>query len=149
MEKKINFAVIGSGHIGKRHAEMIRRNPEANLVAMVDIKKQEDCGFEANDFQYFNSIEKLIEANLDIDVVNICSPNGLHASQSISALTAGKHVVCEKPMGLTKDNCEQVIFKALQMSKNVFCVMQNRYSPPSEWIKDVVSTGKLGDMERN
>ncbi len=145
-DKLINFAVVGSGHIGKRHAEMIRRNPEANLVAMVDVKAKEDCGFEQEDFQFFSSIEDLLEANLDIDVVNICTPNGLHAEQSIASLAAGKHVVCEKPMGLSKDNCEQVIFKALQMSKSVFCVMQNRYSPPSEWIKDIVSSGKLGDI---
>ncbi|MCB0477793.1 MAG: Gfo/Idh/MocA family oxidoreductase [Crocinitomicaceae bacterium] len=142
----INFAVVGSGHIGKRHAEMIRRNPEANLVAMVDIKPKSECGFEEDDFQYFNSIEDLLAANLDIDVVNICTPNGLHSNQSIQALTAGKHVVCEKPMGLTKDGCEQVIFKALQMSKSVFCVMQNRYSPPSEWIKEIITSGKMGDI---
>lgn len=145
-DKMINFAVVGSGHIGKRHAEMIRRNPEANLVAMVDIKPKDELGFDQDDFQFFSSIDDLLEANLDIDVVNICTPNGLHSDQSIQALTRGKHVVCEKPMGLTKDGCEQVIFKALQMSKSVFCVMQNRYSPPSEWIKEVVSSGKLGDI---
>ena len=49
-------------------------------------------------------------------------------------------------MGLTKEGCEKVIFKSLQMSKNVFCVMQNRYSPPSEWIKSVVEKGVLGDI---
>lgn len=143
--KPINFAIVGSGHIGKRHAEMIRRNPEANIVAMVDILPYDQCGFTENDFEFFQSIEELIAANLDIDVITICTPNGLHAEQSIKALANGKHVVCEKPMGLSKDNCEQVIFKALQMSKNVFCVMQNRYSPPSVWIKEMISNKTLGD----
>jgi predicted dehydrogenase len=91
-------------------------------------------------------VEELLSSGLDFDVVNVCTPNGLHAAQSIAALDAKKHVVCEKPMGLTKDNCEQIIFKSLQMSKQVFCVMQNRYSPPSEWIKSVVSDGTLGDI---
>ena len=68
----------------------------------------------------------------------------MHAEQSIKALEAGKHVVCEKPMGLSKEKCEQVIFKALQVSKQVFCVMQNRYSPPSEWLKSIVENGTLG-----
>jgi len=49
-------------------------------------------------------------------------------------------------MGLSKDECEKVIFKSLQMSKNVFCVMQNRYSPPSEWIKSVIDRKLLGDI---
>jgi predicted dehydrogenase len=83
---------------------------------------------------------------LECDVVSICTPNGLHAEQAIQALKSGKHVVVEKPMGLTKESCEKVIYTALQMNRQVFCVMQNRYSPPSEWIKEIVSKGLLGDI---
>lgn len=144
--KKVKFAVVGAGHIGKRHAEMIRREEEAELVAMVDIRSKEECGAQDFDVPFFSSIEELLGSDLDFDIVNVCTPNGLHASQSLAALEAKKHVVCEKPMGLSKDNCEKVIFKSLQVSKQVFCVMQNRYSPPSEWIKSVVSEGILGDI---
>jgi predicted dehydrogenase len=91
-------------------------------------------------------MEDLLGSEIDFDVVNICTPNGLHAEQAISALEAKKHVVVEKPMGLTKDQCERVIFKALQQSKQVFCVMQNRYSPPSEWIKSVIDNETLGKI---
>ena len=143
--EKVKFAVVGSGHIGKRHAEMITRDPEAELVAMVDVRSAEECGLDKN-VPFFSTIEDLLASNLDFDVVNVCTPNGLHAEQSIKALEARKHVVCEKPMGLSKEACEQVIFKSLQMSKNVFCVMQNRYSPPSEWIKKVVQEKILGDI---
>jgi UDP-N-acetyl-2-amino-2-deoxyglucuronate dehydrogenase len=143
---KLRFAVIGAGHIGKRHAEMIRREEEAELVAMVDIRSKEECGAEAFDVPFFKTTEDLIASGLEFDIVNVCTPNGLHASQSLMALEAKKHVVVEKPMGLSKDNCEKVIFKALQEAKQVFCVMQNRYSPPSEWIKSVVSDGILGDI---
>jgi len=145
-DQKIKFAVIGAGHIGKRHAEMIRRESEAELVAMVDIRSKEDCGVEGFQVPFFHSVEELIESGLEFDIVNICTPNGLHSSQSLKALEAKKHVVVEKPMGLSKGNCEKVIFKALQESKQVFCVMQNRYSPPSEWIKSIVSEGILGDI---
>ena len=144
--KKIKFAVVGAGHIGKRHAEMIRREEEAELIAMVDSRSKEECSAEDFDVPFFRSIEELVASDLDFDVVNICTPNGLHASQSLVALEAHKHVVCEKPMGLSKDNCEKVIFKSLQVSKQVFCVMQNRYSPPSEWIKSIVTDGTLGDI---
>ncbi|MDX2360047.1 MAG: Gfo/Idh/MocA family oxidoreductase [Crocinitomicaceae bacterium] len=144
-ERKIKFAIVGAGHIGKRHAEMVRREGEAELVGMVDIRSKEDCGAQDFDVPFFGSVEELLNAGIEIDVVNVCTPNGLHAEQSLKALTDGKHVVCEKPMGLSKDNCEKVIFKSLQMSKSVFCVMQNRYSPPSEWIKSVVDQKLLGD----
>jgi predicted dehydrogenase len=146
MDKKIRFAVVGSGHIGKRHAEMIRREEEAQLVAMVDIRSAEECGAEDFNVPFFQSIEDLIASGVEFDVVNVCTPNGLHAGQSLLALEAKKHVVVEKPMGLSKDNCEKVIFKSLQMSKSVFCVMQNRYSPPSQWIKQVVEDGILGEI---
>jgi UDP-N-acetyl-2-amino-2-deoxyglucuronate dehydrogenase len=145
-DKKVKFAVVGAGHIGKRHAEMIRRENEAELVAMVDVRSMVECGAENFEVPFFNSIEELLGSGLDFDVVNICTPNGLHAAQAIAALEAKKHVVCEKPMGLSKDNCEKVIFKSLQMSKYVFCVMQNRYSPPSEWLKSIVEEGLLGEI---
>jgi len=144
--QKIRFAVVGAGHIGKRHAEMIRREDEAELVAMVDVRTAEECDAVGFNVPFFETVEDLISSGLEFDVVNVCTPNGLHASQSLLALQAKKHVVCEKPMGLSKDNCEKVIFKSLQMSKNVFCVMQNRYSPPSEWIKSVVERKILGDI---
>ena len=143
--ERVKFAVLGAGHIGKRHAEMISRDPEAELVAMVDIRSAEACGID-KEIPFFNSMEELLTSNLEFDVVNVCTPNGLHAEQSIKALEARKHVVCEKPMGLSKDECEKVIFKSLQMSRSVFCVMQNRYSPPSEWIKKVIEESILGDI---
>ena len=146
MNNKIKFAVVGAGHIGKRHAEMIRRDVEGELVAFVDIRSMEECGAQEFNVPMFSSMEELLSSELEFDVVNICTPNGLHAEQSIKALEAHKHVVCEKPMGLSKNNCEQVIFKALQVSKQVFCVMQNRYSPPSEWIKKIITEKTLGKI---
>lgn len=144
--RKVRFAVVGCGHIGKRHATMIMRNPESELVAMSDIKPKAELGLDEFDVPYFTSVQEMLASGLDIDVVNICSPNGVHASQSILALEAGHHVVCEKPMGLRKDNCEQVIYKALQANKQVFCVMQNRYSPPSVWLKEIVDKKLLGKI---
>ncbi|MEY4861078.1 MAG: hypothetical protein RL059_777 [Bacteroidota bacterium] len=145
-QNKIRFAVVGAGHIGKRHAEMICREAEAELVALVDCRSAVDCDAEKFGVPFFSSIDELLAADLAIDVVNICTPNGLHASQAIAALQANKHVVCEKPMGLSKESCEKVLFQALQVSKHVFCVMQNRYSPPSEWIKSIIDQGKLGTV---
>lgn len=143
--KKVKFAIVGAGHIGKRHAEMVMRNPEAELIAMCDVRSKEDCGASEFNVPFFSSIDDLLESGLDFDVVNICSPNGLHAEQAVKALEGRKHVVCEKPMGLSKAACESVIFKSLQVSRQIFCVMQNRYSPPSVWIKEVIEKKLLGE----
>lgn len=144
--KKIKFAVLGCGHIGKRHAEMIIGNAEAELIALCDAGNKENLGIEKYNVPFFSSVDDLLNSGLEIDIVNVCTPNGLHAEHSIKALEKKYHVVCEKPMGLTKAECEEVIFKALQVSKNFFCVMQNRYSPPSVWIKEIVEKKVLGEL---
>jgi len=146
--EQINFAVIGYGHIGKRHAEMIRSHSRCQLVSVCDVKPElEAHAREHHGVSLFTDAAAMFEAKgEEIDVVSVCSPNGLHAAHSLLALEQRKHVVCEKPMGLTKADCESIIFKALQVSRQVFCVMQNRYSPPSVWLKDVVSSGVLGEI---
>ncbi len=146
MGEKINFAIIGAGHIGKRHAEMIVQNTQATLVAIADILPKESLGIENFDVPFFSSITDLLSAGVAIDVVCIATPNGLHASQAIQALQAGKHVVIEKPMALTKEDSEQIIITAQQVNKQVFCVMQNRYSPPSIWLKGLIDSGVLGEI---
>ncbi|MGB0882044.1 MAG: Gfo/Idh/MocA family protein [Vicingaceae bacterium] len=145
-DKKIKFAVIGCGHIGKRHAEMIVNNAEAELVALCDNRPENELGIEKYNTQFYGSIETLLNAGLDIDVVNICTPNGLHSDQASLVLDKGMHVVVEKPIGLSKAKCEGVIYKALRNHKQVFAVMQNRYSPPSVWIKDLIENKVLGDI---
>ncbi len=143
---KIKFAVIGQGHIGKRHAEMVRRNPECELIAVCDIKTKEELGITEIKEAFYHEVDEMLTKHPEIEVVNICSPNGLHAQHCLKALEAKKHIVVEKPMALNTRDCETIIYKSLQMHKNVFCVMQNRYSPPSVWLKEIVETGKLGEI---
>ena len=142
----IKFAVIGQGHIGKRHAEMVRRNPDSELVAVCDILSPKELGLTDLDVPFFSSIDDLLNAGLNIDVVCICTPNGSHADYALKALDKKMHVVLEKPIALTKLDAEKVLFKSLEVSRHVFCVMQNRYSPPSEWLKGIVDKQLLGDI---
>ncbi|MCH8902300.1 MAG: Gfo/Idh/MocA family oxidoreductase [Bacteroidetes bacterium] len=145
MDNTIKFAIIGYGRIGKRHAEMVKQNKQSELVAIADIDESLEEEVKENfSVPFYNSIEALLEAYPDIDVVNICTPNGLHAEQALMALSAQHHVVCEKPMALAKADCEAVISKALHESRHVFSVMQNRYSPPSVWLKSVMDQQLLG-----
>lgn len=144
--EKIKFAIVGQGHIGKRHAEMVRRNTEAQLIAVCDTAPKEKLGLENLEVPFYSSIEEMLNAAHEIDVVSVCTPNGLHAKHSLLALENKMHVVCEKPMALHKADCEALIYKALQMHKNLFCVMQNRYSPPSVWIKEIIENKTIGEV---
>ena len=146
MVNKIRFLVVGAGYIGKRHANLIIKNENSELVAFVDVRTKEEC--EINDFNVplFNSLDEFKLSNLEIDVINICTPNGLHATHCLQSLELNKHIVCEKPMALKKADCEKVMFKALEKSKHLFCVMQNRYSPPSKWLKSLMNDNILGKI---
>jgi predicted dehydrogenase len=126
---------------------MISRNGNCELTAIIDTDLQKlDHAISLYPAAGFSSLEAYLRSDSKADVVCIATPNGLHASQALICIESGHHVVIEKPMGLSKKECEDVIYKALHHSKHVFCVMQNRYSPPSEWLKKVVSDGTLGNI---
>ena len=144
--EKIRFAVIGCGHIGKRHAEMIIRDEGAELVALCDIKPPQELGIEAFHVPFFMDMEQLLKSSVPFDVINICTPNGLHAPMAMAAMEAGFHVVIEKPVSITVADAEKIVFSALKYRRQAFCVMQNRYSPPSVWIKELVESGRLGKI---
>ena len=142
----IRFAVVGCGHIGKRHAEMIVREQGAALIALCDVLPKESLSLGVFDVPFFCNYEDLLQSEISFDVVNVCTPNGLHAEMAVRAIESGHHVVIEKPMTLTVAEAEKIIHTSIKYRKQVFCVMQNRYSPPSVWLKEMVDSGRLGKI---
>lgn len=144
----VRFAVVGCGHIGRRHADLIAAHPEAELAALCDVLPPEKLDYPLPEgVPFFLSLESLLQQAPDLDVVCICTPNGLHAAQALRVLEARLHVVVEKPMALHAADCEAIIYRALNVSRQVFCVMQNRYSPHAQWLKQIVQQGALGPLE--
>ncbi len=142
MKEIIKFVVIGFGHIGKRHADIILSHENAELTAIIDSNRH----LIENEYKvpFFTSLHDFIAANIPNDIVVIATPNYLHCEHAIHALSNKWHVIIEKPMGLSSKDCQLVIDTALLHNKNVFCVMQNRYSPPSTWLKEIISQNLLG-----
>jgi len=141
----MNFAIIGCGNIGKRHAEQIQA--VGKLVAVCDIvqEKAEDLGKKYN-AAAFNSIDELLAVTKDLDVVCICTPNGLHALHSIMSLRVGYHVLCEKPMAIRAEDCRSMIEEAEKAGKLLFIVKQNRFNPPVVAVKKLIDENKLGKI---
>jgi predicted dehydrogenase len=125
---------------------MIKDHPGSELVALADTLGSEKCLSEKHKVPFFSSLDELLNAGIDFDVLSIATPNGLHEEHAIKGLQSGHHVVVEKPMALTKAGCERIIYEALHQHKQVFCVMQNRYSPPSVWLKEILRNRLLGDI---
>lgn len=143
----IQFAVVGLGRIGLRHTAILSGHPACQVVAGCDIDEQaREEAASAHQIPVYESIEQMLQHEPGIEVVCICTPNGIHAQQALAGLNHQKHVVIEKPLGLTKSACEEVLHRSLQVNRQVFCVMQNRYSPPSAWLKQVVEDDLLGNL---
>lgn len=144
-ENTVKFAVVGCGRIGMRHVETILNHGKAELVATVDPAGR--GSMEAlQAVPHFATLEDFLRAKPEADIVNVATPNGWHAPQAIALLEAGYHVLIEKPLALSKTDAERVLHAALSHGKRVFAVMQNRYSPPSEWLKNLVQSNVLGPI---
>lgn len=139
------FAIIGCGQIAARHAEQIKKNGE--LVAVCDIVK-EKADFFAKKYSAapYYDFNDLLEKKKEIDIVSVCTPNGLHAVHSIKSLKAGKHVLCEKPMAINSGDAREMIETEQLTGKKLFVVKQNRYNPPVVFVKQLIDEKKLGHI---
>jgi predicted dehydrogenase len=141
MTKQIGAGIIGMGRIGNRHAEEIIRHPGLNLIGFFDInpkaKRPKTCAFP--------SISDFLNES-DLVVVHVCTPNGTHFSIAKQCLSAGKSVVIEKPVTLLHSEAEELEILAKNQGLQIFCVMQNRYSPVSVWLKEVIDNQYLGEL---
>ena len=143
--KKIKFGLIGCGRIAQRHAEHIKTYGELVAVCDIEFKKAEQLAEEYDAIAY-PSIEELLEKEKEIDVITICSPNGLHAEHTIKALNSENHVLCEKPMAINSYDCGEMIKTAEQNNKRLFVIKQNRFNPPIAAVKKIIDQGVMGKI---
>ena len=143
--EKINFAIIGCGRIAQRHAEHI--NNLGNLVAVCDtvLAKAKELANKYNAKAYTN-VEDLLATEKSIEVVAICSPNGLHATHAIMALNAGYHALVEKPMAISVNDCGEMIKAAERANRRLFAIKQNRFNPPVAAVKEAIDKGIFGKI---
>lgn len=140
---KIQFALIGCGRIAHRHAEHIKNYGE--LVAVCDIVQEKAKVFQGKyAARAYTEIDELLLHEKEIDVVVVCTPNGLHAEHSIKALRAGFHVLCEKPMAISVPDCKAMIAEAERVNRSLFTIKQNRFNPPVVAVKKAIDEGVFG-----
>jgi len=140
-----NFVLIGCGRIAERHAVHI--NKIGRLVAVCDVikEKADEFGAKYSAKSYYDVLE-LLTNEKEVDIAAICTPNGLHAANSIACLKNGMHVLCEKPMAITVEDCRAMIDAAEQNKKLLAVVKQNRFNPPVVAVKKLIDEGRLGKI---
>ena len=141
--KKIKFAIIGCGRIAQRHAEHIKNNGVLQAVCDIDFSRAKSLG-EMYSAKAYPNLDDLLKEEKSVDVVSICTPNGLHAEHTIKALNAGFNVLCEKPMAINVFDCGEMVKSAEINNKRLFVVKQNRFNPPVVAVKEAIEKGVLG-----
>jgi len=148
MDKKIlNFAVVGSRKMFKTHMRGMVTVDCAKLIAVCDICEDVASEAAANfglDTYYTNHNEML--KNEDIDVVIVATSDQTHREITVDCLNAGKHVLCEKPMALTLDDCKAMIKAANESGKKLMVGQICRHAPGFALAKQLVSDGEIGDI---
>ena len=145
--KKLNFGIIGCGRIAYKHAEAIKKNVKANLLCVCDIIEEraaeykDKYGAEA----HFTDYRKMLEYS-GLDVVNICTPSGMHAEMGIAAAQAGKHVIVEKPMALSLKDADDLIEACDESGVKLAVCFQNRFNPPVQKLRRALEEGRFGKL---
>tara|TARA_Y100000310_G_scaffold344628_1_gene458402 strand:- start:314 stop:1354 length:1041 start_codon:yes stop_codon:yes gene_type:complete len=142
--KPVNFAILGCGKIGVRHAEKLQKVKGASLVAVCDSAKEraDELAKKYNIKAYYD-IKDLMK-DPKVDFVNVCTPSGFHPDHSIQSLDAGKNVLCEKPMAFREADAHNMMEVAKKNNKMLFVVKQNRHNPPVKLVSKLLQEGKFG-----
>jgi UDP-N-acetyl-2-amino-2-deoxyglucuronate dehydrogenase len=144
---ELRYGIIGCGVIGPLHAHAVTELPNARLMAACDVERHRA---EAMAAKYavpvvLTDYHELL-ARSDVDAVCICTPHYLHAEMAISAARAGKHVLCEKPMAIKKDDMDAMIAEADRAGTQLGVCFQHRFAPVSVKLKTLIDQGKFGTM---
>lgn len=143
----INIGIIGCGKIAQvRHIPEYAENPDAKLAAFFSpnrARAQEQADKYGG--KVYDTAEELF-ADPGIDAVSICAANYAHAQLTIQALNAGKHVLCEKPMATTLDDCEAMVACAQKNGKFLMIGHNQRLAKAHMEAKRLLDQGLIGDI---
>jgi UDP-N-acetyl-2-amino-2-deoxyglucuronate dehydrogenase len=118
----------------------------ASLVGLCDIveEKAKDLGNQSN-IPYYTDMDKMMQSE-SIDVVVVLTPSGLHAKHVVNLAQYGKHLMVEKPMALTVEDAESMIYACDQNNIKLFVIKQNRFNVPVVKLREVLESGRFGKL---
>jgi UDP-N-acetyl-2-amino-2-deoxyglucuronate dehydrogenase len=141
-----NFAIVGCGHIAKKHAEAITNAEGANLIAVCDmIPENMEYYTEKYGVKAYTNLEELLKVD-GLEVVNICTPSGYHAPIAIQVANAKKHVVVEKPIALTLEDTDAIIAACKENNVKLSVVHPNRFRPAIMELKKALDSDFVGKL---
>ncbi len=145
MGDTIRWGIIGPGKIAHNFAKDLKLVSDGGLTAVAsrNIEKAELFAKEYNAKHAFGSYEELFNCD-EVDVIYIATPHTLHAQWSIMAMDHGKHVLCEKPMGVNLSEVEKMIASAKRNQVFLMEALWSRFNPTIRKVKQLIDAGELG-----
>lgn len=146
--QKTKVAVLGAGFVSNIHVESYQRFvPDAEVVAIYarNADKAKAMASKHNIPRWFDNIDKIISES-GCDVVDICLPNFLHASVTLKAAAAGKHVIIEKPLSVTLEEADEMIAACKKMGVKLMYAEELCFAPKYERVRQMVNEGAIGDI---
>jgi len=146
MATKARIGLIGAGWIGTEHARNLAANPHVELVALADKNRAnaEKVGAAYCPKAVVVDDYRRVLERADVDAVFICSPNGMHAEMTIAAAHAGKHIMCEKPMAITLEDCARIRDAVKGAGVRYLIGYHRRFNPLYCYVKSLLDAGQLG-----
>ena len=144
---KLRVAFIGAGGIAGAHMRYYKEMEDVEMVAASDVMAanvQSRCE-EYEIPEAYSDYKKMLK-QVKPDAVSVCTPNGLHAPCTVSALNAGAHVIVEKPLALNASEGQKMLDAAKKNRKKLVIGFQHRYEPRTQFIKKAVDNGDLGNI---
>ncbi len=131
----------------KKHIESIQNSEIAELAAICDTNPERLKEFsEQYNVEGFSSIEEMLQQRKEIEVVNICTPSGLHKPLAMIAANYKKHIVVEKPIALTMEDAEAIIAVCKENNVKLSVVHPNRFRPAMQMLKNTMANKLLGKI---
>jgi predicted dehydrogenase len=141
---RLRTALIGCGKVGQIHASALRTLPESEFVAACDPQRERAEAFAAmHGTRAYADVPALL-AESGVQAVVIGTPHPLHASAAIAAMEAGVHVLVEKPMAASLDDCDAMLAAARRTGTRLGVISQRRLYEPVRRLKDAIDAGKIG-----
>ena len=147
MDREVGFGIVGCGNIGPTHAAGVMAAPGARLVAVCDLVADKAGAMaekHGNPRVYTDYAQML--ADDEVEAVCVCTPSGLHGDMAIAAARAGKHVLTEKPMEITREKIDAMIAAGREAKVKLAVIFQRRTSPLWRKVHEAVACGQLGRM---
>jgi UDP-N-acetyl-2-amino-2-deoxyglucuronate dehydrogenase len=141
----INFAIVGMGHIAKKHIDAIEKAEGAKLVAVCDNNAERLEEYQGT-YETYTDLDEMLKVNPEIHVVNICVPSGLHARLTKIVASHNKHIIVEKPMSLKLEDAEEMIQTAKEKGVKLAVVHPNRFRPAVMKLKEKMEAGSFGKL---